>query len=262
MKIKSLILLTFVFILIFPGWNIIGDKWISEKLVGYTVFYTSVDRNNIKEYVVYFENGKKSVTDFFQSSFNDDFDIYIHPNRSSLDSSWQKDWNMPGFKSQCWMVASGIANKLDIISPKMWDSEACEHIYSNTIKTQQLITHELVHVFHGQQNKSPDFSDVTGIDWFVEGLATYASGQCDSIRIAEVKNAILENKIPQNLNEFWLGDLRYGLSGTVVMYLDKKFGREKLMGLLKYNNIKEVLNSLETTESEIVNEWRNYIEDL
>ena len=60
-----------------------------------------------------------------------------------------------------------------------------------------MITHELIHVYHGQLNVSPDFSNTEGIDWFIEGLATYASGQCDSMRISEVKVAIENNKIPQ-----------------------------------------------------------------
>jgi hypothetical protein len=100
------------------------------------------------------------------------------------------------------MVASGIAAKLDMISPKLWDKQSCEHIYSETTHPQQLITHELVHVYHGQLNVSPDFSNVEGIDWLVEGLATFASGQCDALRIAEVKKAINENKIPKSLDDF------------------------------------------------------------
>ena len=46
------------------------------------------------------------------------------------------------------------------------------------------------------------------------------------------------------------------------MYLDNKYGREKLTSLLKYNNIKELLNSLETTELEIMNGWKKYIKDI
>lgn len=246
----------------FLSLTISNDKWKSEKFADYTVFYTPEDKNNLEEYLVYFENGKKSVASFFQNSYSNTFSIYIHPNRASLDSTWQKDWNMPDFKSQCWMVASGISDKLDIISPKLWDSIACEHRYSNTSKTQNLITHELVHVFHGQLCASPDFSNVTGIDWFLEGMATYASGQCDSNRVSEVKKAILDKNIPETLDTFWSGNLRYGLSGTVVMYLDSKYGREKLTRLLRYNNISEILNSLETTESEIINEWKNYMKEL
>ncbi|MEP1306192.1 MAG: hypothetical protein ABJK11_08385 [Balneola sp.] len=240
----------------------VGDKCISNKQKEYTIYYTSKDTLNITEYKVYFEKGTRTVTDFFQSFYKKDFDIFIHPTRASLDSSWQNDWNMPDFKSQCWMVASGVADKLDIISPKMWDNIACEHVYPDTVKTLNLITHELVHVFHGQQNKSPDFSEVVGIDWFVEGLATYASGQCDPVIILEVKKSLLDNKIPESLDKFWTGNLRYGLSGTAAIYLDNKYGREKLIDLLKYNNIKEVLNSLETTESEILNGWEKYMQEL
>ena len=260
-KISLLLLIVFLTLILF-GWVVIREKWITEKRIGYTIFYTNSDKENINEYAIYFNNGKKSVSDFFQSTFYNEFDIYIHPNRISIDSSWQKDWNIPEFKSQCWMVASGIAIKLDIISPKIWDNVSCEHIYSNTIKTQQLITHELIHVFHGQRNISPDFSNVNGIDWFIEGLATYASGQCDSIRVSEVKNAILENKMPQHLNKFWTGNLKYGLSGTVVMYLDKKYGRKKMIQLLKHNNMKEVLLSLETTELEIISGWKEYMKEF
>jgi len=60
-----------------------------------------------------------------------------------------------------------------------------------------------VHVFHAQLSSSPDFSDTEGIDWFVEGLATYASGQLDSLRLKEIKNAIIENNAPASLDSFW-----------------------------------------------------------
>ena len=112
------------------------------------------------------------------------------------------------------MVASGIAGKLDMISPKVWDKEAYEHSYSEPEKVQWLTTHELVHVYHAQLTSSPDFSDTEGIDWFVEGLATYTSGQCGSSRIKEIKKAIAENKIPGTLDGFWKGNLKYGLSGS------------------------------------------------
>jgi len=262
MKEQPLLLLTLILIPILFSWTFVEDKWLIEKQNGYSLFYTTLDKQNKSQYKAYFETGKKTVEEFFQTPFSTEFDIYIHPNRVSLDSTWQKDWNMPGFKSQCWMVASGVAQKLDIISPIMWDSLSCEHSYSNTLKTQRLITHEFVHVYHGQQNVSPDFSNVSGIDWFVEGLAVYASGQCDSARISEVKKSLSENKIPETLDKFWTGNLKYGLSGTMVMYLDNNYGREILIGLLKFNNIIDVLGSLGTTESEILNEWKKYIKDL
>jgi len=256
----------FLFILplafLFISWKIFESNWIAEKHKGYTLMYTSIDKSNKKEYRKFIENGINSVKAFFHSSYKNEFSVFIHPDRQSLDSTWRKDWNMPTFKSECWMVASGAATKIDMISPKLWDKQSCEHIYSETAKTQQLITHELVHIYHGQLNISPDFSDVEGIDWFVEGLATFASGQCDSSRIAEVKNSISENKIPPNLDKFWTGKIKYGLSGSVVKYIDQKYGREKLKELLPLNKKSDILSTLKTTETELLNEWKKYIQDL
>ena len=244
------------------SWIAPGNNWLVKEYEHYKLMYTSPDQSNVNDYNKFMANGISSVATFFNSSFKQKFTIIIHPNRHSLDSTWQKDWKMPEFKSECWMVASGIAARLDIISPVLWDKEACEHIYSDKKTSQQLVTHELVHVYHGQANKSPDFSNVEGIDWFVEGLATFASGQCDSLRIARVKEAIRENKIPEELDNYWKGKLKYGLSGSIVMFIDHKYGRTKLIELLPFNKKSEILSSLQTTEPALLGEWKNYILNL
>jgi len=246
-------------LILFSSWTIIDSEWKSTDNKSYTLFYTDQDEDNLDEYSNYLITGIAKAKSFFGTAYKSKFDIYIHPKRKSLDSTWQKDWNMPTFKSECWMVASGVAKKLDVISPKIWDKEACDHKYSDSRATEQLIWHEMVHVFHGQFNASPDFSDVEKIDWFVEGLATYASGQLDSARIADVKKAIIEKKIPTSLDNFWTGKLRYGISGSVVMYLDKKFGRTKLKALLPFNKKNEILQYLNITEEKILQEWSAFM---
>lgn len=160
------------------------------------------------------------------------------------------------------MVASGVSTKLDVLSPLSWDKEACEHRYADEMKTQQLFAHELVHVFHGQHNPSPDFSNTDRIDWFIEGLATFASGQCDSDRIASVKKALTANETPASLDNFWKGNLKYGLSGSMVMYLDAQYGRNKLKELLGYTTKEEVLNALGTSEADIMTGWSDYLRSL
>lgn len=251
---------TLLFIFLLSARKEKDSYWLKEKHKACNLYYTSSDKKNIKKYYKLVQKGITSVNKFFSSSYDKKIDIYIHPNRKTLDSAWQKDWNMPDFKSECWMVASGVATKLDMISPKMWDKESCEHKYAETIKTQQLITHELFHVYHGQLNISPDFSSVEGVDWFVEGLATFASGQCDSLRIAGIKKALEENKIPQNLDHFWTGKLKYGLSGSVVMYIDSKYGRNKLKELLRFNKKSEILSALNSTEFEFLDGWKKFMQ--
>lgn len=190
---KSYILSSlFIVSMIFLGsWKSLKNDWQPEKRKGYTLLYYSLDKKSKSEYHKLISAGINEVESFFKKRYKKEFNVFIHPDRQSLDSTWQKDWNMPTFKSECWMVASGIGSKLDMISPKLWDTKSCEHVYSENTKTKKIIIHELFHVYHGQINISPDFSNTEGIDWFVEGLATYASGQCDSTRIDEVKKAIL-----------------------------------------------------------------------
>ncbi|MDP2037895.1 MAG: hypothetical protein Q8L04_10970, partial [Ignavibacteria bacterium] len=231
-----------------------------EKREGYKLFYTQQDGESKKEYLLYIKRGIDSVRNFFGSEFKKEFEVYVHSSRNSLDAQWRKDWNMPEFKSECWMVASGVAAKLDMLSPQQWAKESCEHDYTDKLKTQQIITHELVHVFHGQLNVSPDFSNVTGLDWFVEGLATYASAQLDQVRITEISKAVSENKFPNSLDNFWTGKLKYGLSGSIVKYIDQKYGRRKLIELLKFNRKNEILGALETTETDLLDGWKKYFE--
>lgn len=261
MKKQSILFIIFS-ILLCCSWQKVEQNWFAEKHNGYTLMYTTVDKNNTKEYHELIANGMKHVNGFFRSPYKKAFRVFVHPDRQSLDSTWQKDWKMPAFKSECWMVASGVATKLDMISPKRWDEQSCEHRYAEKSQTQQLITHELVHVYHGQLNVSPDFNNTEGIDWFVEGLATFISGQCDSVRMAVVKNAIVEDKIPRSLDEFWTGKIKYGLSGSVVMYINHVYGRKTLIKLLPLNKKTELLNVLKTTESALLAGWKKYMQQL
>jgi hypothetical protein len=242
---------------IFLSWN-----QASEKYDNYNLHYTTCDTVLIREYKDYTETGIKTVENFFRNHFPQNFEIFIHPDRESLDKQWQTDWNMPDFKSECWMVASGVNTKLDILAPYTWDSLACEHSSKNKIKIQRIFTHELVHVYHGQHNISPDFSNTIGIDWFIEGLATYVSGQCDKKRILEVKDAIVNGNSPTNLDSFWKGNLRYGQSGTMLLFISSNWKQEKLFELLQYNTKSEILKSLGTTEDELIKQWLSFMRNF
>lgn len=237
------------------------SRWITEKKKNYSLHYTAAEAANKNDYLQLIDQGMQSVKLFFKLPYKKEFDVYLYPDRSSLDSTWQSDWKMPDFRSECWMVASGIAQKLDLLAPATWDTASCEHTYLDKIKTQQLITHELVHVFHGQYNISPDFSNTAGIDWFVEGLATYASGQCDAARLGEVKGAIDNGTTPATLDEFWSGKLKYGLSGSMVQFIDQQYGRAQLISLMQYNNKRELLQALHITEIELILHWTAYMKN-
>jgi len=258
---KKLLTILVLFPCIFLSICMVGTvkNWITEEHTEYNLYFQKSDSQAKEDYLAFIETGVTNVNDFIGEPFTRNFKVYIHPNRKSLDSTWQSDWGAPDFFSQCWMVASGVSTKLDLLSPGQWAEEACEHVYADHQKTQRLITHELFHVYHGQLNVSPDFSEVYGIDWFLEGFATYASGQCDKERMDDVKQAVISGNIPETLDEFWKGNLRYGLSGSLVMFIDQKYGREKLIELLPFNMRDEILSTLNTTETKLLDEWEVYI---
>lgn len=259
MRIFAVCSLSLSALLLFTGTVRLKKEWHCKKRQRYNICFTGADKKNIVEYNSFLEKGITDVNIFFDSTFRKKFDVYVHPTRHSLDSTWQTNWKMPSFKSECWMVASGVADRLDMISPKTWSKTACEHRYEEKENTQRLITHELVHVYHGQVNASPDFSNTERVDWFVEGLATYASGQLDSMRVKEIKTVIAADKTPKSLDQFWTGRLRYGLSGSVVMYIDKKYGRNKLKELLPLNKKTELLAVLKISETELLDQWKQYM---
>lgn len=257
MKVKIKLSISVIVLFLSAAWGVWEGDWLMEKHQQYNLYYGKDDANNIRNYNKAVANGIKTTETFFKSTYASPFLVYIHPDRQSLDSTWKVDWKMPNFKSECWMVASGTGTRLDMISPVKWQTMACEHNYADSLKSQQLITHELIHVYHGQKNPSPDFSNTNRIDWFVEGLATYASGQCNEERLVEVKKAIQQKTVPATLEKFWTGKLRYGLSGSVVRFIDLEYGREKLIGLASLTTLTDILKNLNTTEEELLRNWKN-----
>jgi len=222
----------------------------------YRLHYQPIDKPQAEKIAIWLDQGQSGVTEFFKTDFKTQFDVHIFPERDSLDAQWQKDWNMPAFKSQCWMVASGIAHRLDILSPRVWPTQGCEHDNSDEEATRKLILHELIHVFHGQHNPSPTFENIDNIDWLVEGLAVYASGQLDAARFGRAKISMQKGEGPELLANMWKGEHRYGYSGSMVKFIDDTYGRDVLIQLISLATADEVLNLLSTTEEELLEQWR------
>jgi len=234
-------------------------EWKELSREKYTLYYTSTDQNIINRIDSYLNYGLNYIVDHFQHSFLNKFDVYIFPDRTLLDKQWRKDWNDPGFKSECWMIASGVAHRLDMLSSNTWAKQACDHNGNDTTEVRQVIWHELVHVFHGQHNPDHTFSYIEKLDWLVEGVATFVSGQLDEKRLQRIKQMIKENKTPLTLDNFWKGQEKYGLSGSIVAYIDKTYGREKLFTLLKFTNKQDALKFLGVSEEQLINLWKDFL---
>ena len=121
------------------------------------------------------------------------------------------------------------------------------------------IAHELVHVYHGQRNPRPDFDGMDDLGWFVEGLAVYASGQLERAHRTAARDAIKAGKAPTRLADAWSGPFRYGVSGSMVAFVDKRYGRQTIRMLLAVTSNEEALKLLHTSEGEFIDAWKGYV---
>jgi hypothetical protein len=237
-----------------------GDSlsWIKKESSFFTLHYTSADSTIVNNIQRNLWEGNKTIAIYFSQSFAKKFDVYVFPNRKELDEQWSKDWAGAGFKSQCWMVASGVANRLDLLSPLSWKQETCDHNPNDSIEIQKIIAHELVHVFHAQQNPRSNFDGMDDLSWLVEGLATFVSGQLTNEKLNKVRTQLIQ-KIPAKLSELWTGADKYGRVGSFMQFLDQKYGKEKILKLLSFTDLSSILEFLHTDEASLITEWKNKI---
>lgn len=233
--------------------------WQKKDHPAFTFSYQDADQNISNEIDLDLDKGISRITSFFGHEYANKFQVFLFPDRTSLDKQWQTDWGLPDFKAECWMVASGVAQRLDILSPNTWKKETCEHDATDKHEVESLIAHELVHVFHGQQNPRPDFTGLDDLAWLIEGVATYASGQLNNKRLESVRKVVKEGKAPAALEDFWKGKDKYGLAGSLVKYVDKKYGRSVLFELLGQTDEISILEILKTDEHGLIEAWKKSV---
>lgn len=242
---------------VLPLMSFAQDATLTSRLSGegYTLHYDATDTQAVR-IQAYAGMGIKELEGFFGKKFKNQVNIYLFKTREQLDKQWQNAWGIPGFKSECWMVGSGLASRLDLLSPAAWKEQACEHDPNDQVEIKRLVYHELTHVLHSDFNRSREFDDINNIDWFVEGLATYASGQLDEGRYGDMAQYVKQTGGPGALSEFWKGQHKYGLSGSIVSYIDRVYGRALLSRLLEYNDVKDILSDLKLTEEQLIEAWK------
>ena len=212
------------------------------------------------EYIVHsVVEGIERVEAFFKDPFLDEFGVYLFDNRKDLDEFWRTLWDLPTFRSECWMVASGSQDTLAILTPRAWREEACEHDPEKEEHVQNLITHELVHLFHDQYNRADGFDGFASMSWFVEGLATYVSGQLDEGYLASPVEAVRQGLAPESLSEAWRGKYRYGVCASIVKYLKSRGGKGLLKRLLWATTPEEILREIGISERELLEEWHDWL---
>lgn len=200
------------------------------------------------------ETGRAQVERFFGQPFPAPVRVIVSPTRAAFDASLPAKWEIT--PTQCWMVGVGGGGLLALLSPSAWPTEACEHDGKDAAHIQEIVTHELTHVYHGQRNPTGDFIGMDDAGWFVEGLAVLVSGQLTTGNRPSAAEAINSGAAPAKLADAWSGKFRYGVSGSMVAFIDASHGRAKLIELLGATTNDEMMRSLGLTEAEFLSRWR------
>jgi hypothetical protein len=204
------------------------------------------------------DRGIERVEAFFGAPFPAPFEVLVLPDRAAFTDSFPPEWGMP--ETACWMVAAGVADALRILDPAVWDTDACEHDAGDAQHVAGIVAHELAHVFHGQNNPTGDFVGAEEVGWFGEGLAVLVSGQLETGHRASAVEAVRSGDVPARLAQAWSGPHRYGVSGTLVEYIDRELGRLGLFALLAATTEAEILAALGRDEEDLLAEWALFVE--
>lgn len=201
------------------------------------------------------------IESFFGAPFARPFGFLVFGDRARLDAHWGAAWHQPDLHTECWMIGMGLADELSILSPTAWKAEACEHDAAKPGELRMLVTHELVHTYHQQRNPTVATDDAAAeaLGWFVEGLATFASGQLDDGHLASAADAIASGAAPTRLADAWSGRYRYGVSGSLVAYIDATWGRAVLIELLAARTPDELLARLAIDEATLLARWQAWV---
>jgi hypothetical protein len=205
----------------------------------------------------YAQSGAERVESFFGAPFPGPVRVRIFPDRSAMDAYMREAWGMD--ETACWMVGGAEEEGLILLSPRVWREEACDHDPDDETHARDLVAHELVHVYHMQHSPSDAFDGVEGLDWFVEGLATYASGQYERFHVERAREAVATGAAPERLADAWTGPYRYGVSGSLVAYLESRIGRAEVTRLLGATRLEEVLAAAGMSESELLAAWAEWV---
>jgi len=236
------------------GAQVTGD---ADEDAPFQMRFSAPDTSAAGEIVTLLDTGRRRIASFFDQPFVEPVTVEICPDRAAFTATFPPEWGLE--ETQCWMVATGVADRLTILSPRVWREQACEHDPDDVQHVEGIVIHELVHVYHGQYNPTRDFTGAEELGWFIEGVAVYVSGQLDEGHVAPAQEALELGLAPESLETAWSGKYRYGVCGSLVHYLDATCGRRRLTEMLGSTSQQQLLEIAGLTELELLASWRDFV---
>lgn len=233
-----------------PAWRELGDATTRVQ-------YQDTDAGLAAALLEHAQAGRSNASTFLGESFASGVTMRIYPDRASLTEYWRSAWNQPSLVPECWMVASATRSIAVALSPRVWSQSACGHNASDPSYVRRIISHEIVHVLHGQLNPLPEVNAVASLKWLTEGLAFYAAGQLDDAARSQLRGLIAGGYTPASLESVLAGQGGYGAAASIMAYIDARFGRAAVRSLTRARSTAEALTLLGVSEAALLQAWRD-----
>src|SRR5262245_17071871 len=104
------------------------------------IIHAEQDKDVIASLKPHLELRQQKVERFFGQRFKKAFEVEVVPGRAAFDEYFRKRWKIP--KTEAWMVASGVADRMVILSPRVRKTQAAEHDPADAEHIRDLIAHE------------------------------------------------------------------------------------------------------------------------
>lgn len=219
-----------------------------KELKYITLEYTNKDIEYIEELTNHLEKETERIVTFFNiKKFENKVKIKLYDNIDTFREDVNKiiKRNVPDW--MCGLSFNKEENIECIYALSLEELKKAEgHNNANLIYLEQVILHEFIHSCNSIVSKKLE------VIWFVEGLATYISGQINNKEILFTNDMTLDKMIDMNQG------INYINYYSLFKYTYETYGYDYIMKLLKDNNLlKEVTPILLEEAKQSINKKKN-----
>lgn len=173
------------------------------SITSYPDDYTSIINESLSE-----------LTDFFQ------FSLETKPCLVIVDSHKHFE-EIYGYKAPMWLTGLSLGNVIFILDPLKWSTESNKEFLPEKLKQQ--IKHELAHQYYRY------LAHKNNPKWLSEGMSLFLADQLKY----HPKNSDFDNFLKFTDKTEMDGLSVYQESGSVVKKIVEKYGKEKLLELIR-----------------------------
>lgn len=223
------------------------------------ILFSANDAAYVEETYAHFSNGLEVAAAYFgPGELLPFFTVYLAPEREEYDFLVSHLTTVPTGKGR---LGQPQGSELYLLSPGAYSRDALAVYLGpdgkyDKVFYHDVIAHEVVHMM--EEYFSPCGAMAVLPKWWQEGLAVYLSGQYE--KDVSLRKYMLADFSKGGVPA--IGDLRGGSSyvwgWSIVQFIEKRFGKEKIREIVRNSMTIDVEKSLGMEPARFEQEWRDF----